>query len=149
MLEAARAFGKDLDAAKTPPIWYATWARKAKPDTQADIDKAYEACRAAIGGRFAPVGDAWQLVVGAKDEKERVELYDDDGSHPSVAGSYLAGLVMYATITGNGVDAVPARLAERAPKGEERVLVELTAREAKLLQKAASSAIEARKPAKR
>ena len=29
------------------------------------------------------------------------DLYSSDGSHPSISGSYLAGLVIYATITGD------------------------------------------------
>ena len=28
-------------------------------------------------------------------------LYTNDGSHPSLSGSYLAAVVLYATITGN------------------------------------------------
>ncbi|MCQ2992474.1 hypothetical protein NLO72_25115, partial [Pseudomonas tremae] len=54
---------------------------------------------------------AWQLVIGQKEPKDRVELYDQDGSHPSPAGSYLAGLVLYATLTGNTVEGLPAKLS--------------------------------------
>ena len=149
MLEAARALAKDVAAVKAEPVWYATWARKAKPEQQVELDKSYAACLAECGGRLAPVGDAWQLVIGQKDAKDRVELYDKDGSHPSPAGSYLAGLVMYATLTGNSVEGLPAKLAEPLPQGDERVLVELSSREARLLQKAAADAIAAKKPAKR
>jgi hypothetical protein len=149
MLEAARAFGKELAAAKATPVWYATWARKAKPTQQDALDKAYADCHASVGGRLAPVGAAWKLVASAKESKDRIELYDADESHPSPAGSYLAGLVLYATITGNSIDGMPPRLTEPAAKGPERVLVELEPREAKLLQKAAAKALEAEQPAKR
>jgi hypothetical protein len=150
MLAAARLFAKELAAAKATPLWYATWARQAKPETQADLDKAYEACLAATGGRLAPVGAAWRRVLTAKDEKDRVALHDKDGSHPSAAGSYLAGLVIHATLSGGKLDGLPARLAEPRPKtgdkpAEERVLVELEPRVAKLLQQAATATLEARK----
>lgn len=150
MLSAARVFAKELAAAKATPVWYATWARQAKPETQADLDKAYEACLAATGGRLAPVGAAWQRVLSAKNEKERVVLHDKDGSHPSAAGSYLAGLVIYATLTGKKLDGLPARLAEPRKAtaddpSDERVLTDLEPRVAKLLQQAATATLDARK----
>lgn len=150
MLAAARVFAKELAAAKSGAVWYATWARLAKPETQADLDKAYAACLDATGGRLAPVGAAWQRVLTQKDEKDRVVLHTADGSHPNAAGSYLAGLVIYGTITGKKLDGLPARLAEPLPKvegrpSEERVLVDLEPRVAKLLQQAATATLDARK----
>jgi|GEM_PF-826541 len=150
LLAAARVFAKELAAAKSGAVWYATWARLAKPETQADLDKAYAACWEATGGRLAPVGAAWQRVLTAKDEKDRIVLHAADGSHPSAAGSYLAGLVIYGAITGKQLDGLPARLAEPLPKvegrpSEERVLVELEPRVAKLLQQAATATLDARK----
>lgn len=149
MLDAARAFATPVAAAKATPVWYCTWARLAKPETQAEIDKAYAACLDATGGRLAPVGAAWRRVLTAKDEKERVVLHAADGSHPDAAGSYLAGLVLYGTITEQKLDGLPARLAETLPKvegrpSEERVLVELEPRVAKLLQRAATATLDAR-----
>ena len=153
MLAAARVFAKELAAAKSGAVWYATWARLAKPETQADIDKAYAACLEATGGRLAPVGAAWRAVLAAKDEKDRVALHAADGSHPSAAGSYLAALVVYGALSGKDLDGLPARLVEPGRKvagrpTEERVLVELEPRVAKLLQRAASEALEARKKAR-
>jgi hypothetical protein len=153
MLAAARLFAKELAAAKSGAVWYATWARLAKPETQADLDKAYAACWEATGGRLAPVGAAWRAVLAAKDEKDRVALHAADGSHPSAAGSYLAALVVYGALSGKDLDGLPARLVEPGRKvagrpTEERVLVELEPRVAKLLQRAASEALEARKKAR-
>ena len=140
MLDAARVLSKELTAANSTPIWYATWARQAKPETQADLTKAYRTCHAELGGRLAPVGDAWQTVLQAKSEKDRLVLHQTDGSHPTAAGSYLAALVLYGTLTGRKIDDLPARLTEPTTDGP-RVLVDLTPREAKLLQKAASATL--------
>ena len=153
MLAAARVFAEELAAAKSSAVWYATWARQAKPETQAELDKAYAACLEATGGRLAPVGAAWQRVLTAKDEKERVALHAADGSHPAAAGSYLAGLVIYGTLTGKKLDGLPARLVEPRSEvergsSEERVLVELEPRVAKLLQQAASATLDAQKQAR-
>jgi hypothetical protein len=149
MLDAARALSKELTAAKSTPIWYATWARQAKPETQADLTKAYRTCHAELGGRLAPVGDAWQTVLQAKSEKDRLVLHQTDGSHPTAAGSYLAALVIYTTLTGRKVEGLPARLTEPLPKTngrptEERVLVDLEPRVAKLLQQASTTTLDTR-----
>lgn len=44
---------------------------------------------------LAPVGAAFQRCTR---EHPQIELYDQDRSHPSPAGSYLAALVIYATL---------------------------------------------------
>jgi hypothetical protein len=60
--------------------------------------------------KVAPVGLAWQAVwedAVAKGEDPLAHdglfwrLYTGDGSHPSVLGSYLAALVVFATISGH------------------------------------------------
>lgn len=43
----------------------------------------------------APVGSAWRYV---RDNSPAIQLYSPDGSHPSVAGSYLAACTFYASI---------------------------------------------------
>ena len=44
---------------------------------------------------MAPVGDAWLLNDAAADAPR---LHAADNSHPSPSGSYLAALVIYATL---------------------------------------------------
>lgn len=43
----------------------------------------------------APVGAAWKQV---RDTQPLIDLYVDDGSHPSMAGTYLAACVFYCTL---------------------------------------------------
>ena len=52
---------------------------------------------------IAPVGVAWIKGMEdrgelAKDPFSNYSLYDDDGRHPEIAGSYLAACVLFATI---------------------------------------------------
>lgn len=54
---------------------------------------------AATGDALATDGLFWQL-------------YSDDGSHPSMAGSYLTACVIYATVTGNDPTALSVAPAE-------------------------------------
>lgn len=47
------------------------------------------------GATVAPVGDAWAISYTKNPE---LRLHAMDNSHPALAGSYLAGLVLYRTI---------------------------------------------------
>ncbi len=47
------------------------------------------------GATVAPVGDAWASCL---EKHPDLRLHTKDNSHPSFAGSYLAGLVLYRTI---------------------------------------------------
>jgi hypothetical protein len=98
-------------------ILYETWARHgevwaknaaevrslgASPaEMQARIRNAYGAVTAELKRNraqpvaVAPVGDFWELVYQLP---KPIRLHGGDGSHPTGAGSYLAGLVLYATI---------------------------------------------------
>ena len=78
-------------------------------DGDGDVDDdSYEAMQArvvsnylAVGSRLssliAPVGVAWQETVR---RRPAIELWNDDGIHPSRAGSYLTACVFYALLTG-------------------------------------------------
>lgn len=45
--------------------------------------------------QVAPVGEAWKLV---RDSASHIQLYTADGSHPSLAGSYLAACTFYCSM---------------------------------------------------
>jgi hypothetical protein len=62
---------------------------------QRAISGTYERLAAAVAGRVAPVGAAWWMSLV---ERPDIGLYQPDGSHPSVQGTYLAASVMTATL---------------------------------------------------
>ena len=66
---------------------------------------------------MAPVGVAWQTGVS---RDTTLALWDTDGSHPSVLGTYLAACVLYATL----FHASPIGLAAPAgiPSATARIL---------------------------
>ncbi len=108
----------DLILANNPStevIYFQTWGRE-NGDTQnaayyplvATFDGHTQALRegyaiyaAGTGGSIAAVGDVWQDVVNdAAIPFAAGNLWSGDGSHPSLAGSYVAGLTILSTITG-------------------------------------------------
>ena len=86
------------------PLFYLTfahqagWPEEGLPDyssMQAAIDAGYIGIADQLGVPVAPVGAAWQTVV---DAASHPAMWQSDGSHPTVSGTYLAACVFYATI---------------------------------------------------
>jgi len=88
----ARLFDAEIKKVHAKTVFFLTWSRKAKPETQASITEAYKAIASELNAEVAPVGVAWQNV----NSKKAATLYNLDGSHPSPLGSYLAACVFYA-----------------------------------------------------
>ncbi len=86
---------------------------------QAELAAGYEEYCAAASvpeapAYVAPVGLAFQWLKN-ESQTHWAKLYQADESHPTVRGSYLAGLVMYAAVTGRDVrghDWAPADIPE-------------------------------------
>ena len=85
-----------------------------------------------MDGLLYPVGEAW---LGAWKLKPSISLYAGDGFHPSAAGTYLAGLVIYGQLFGRSPLGLPSRL--RLASGAS---IEVPAEEARVLQQAAEDA---------
>ena len=134
MFPAARQLVADVRAAGAQPMLFLTWAHRdgwpeqSLPDyasMQSAIDDGYLAIGREQGVAIAPVGRAWSIVIG---EQAQPGLWQDDGSHPTVRGTYLAACVFYAAIFGEN----PSGLRYRAGLSEE---------EATRLQYAAADAV--------
>ena len=91
-------------------VFYQTWARhpsawlSAKApvdlgadavDMQARLSRWYAEAARRASGEVAPVGDAWQANYRSP---HPVMLHAQDGSHPTVAGTYLAALVLVSVV---------------------------------------------------
>jgi hypothetical protein len=104
----------DLIKTKSPKakiVFYQTWSRhadywgsskgelnlgKSPQEMQARNRESYQQAAAqSKGSVVAPVGDAWELNYASP---KALRLHSADNSHPAMAGSYLAGLILYATI---------------------------------------------------
>lgn len=93
----------------TYPVLYMTWGRE-NGDPQYCANHpfmcTYEGMQQALRNNYvtlANFNDAWTSPVGVvwatvRDEHPTIDLYVDDGSHPSVAGTYLAACVFYCTL---------------------------------------------------
>ncbi|HYA00090.1 MAG TPA: DUF4886 domain-containing protein [Candidatus Binatia bacterium] len=86
------------------PLLYLTfahqngWPEMGLPDytsMQAAIDDGYLEVAGRLGVGVVPVGDAWEAV---EEGPSPPQLWQADGSHPTVSGTYLAACVFYAAI---------------------------------------------------
>ncbi len=115
-------------------ILFMTWGRRdglatsGYPDylsMQSQVTQNYLEIGSALGLTVAPVGTAWANVLGINPDQG---LWDQDGSHPSRSGSYLAACVFYTLFTGS------------SPEGLE-YLADLPVETAGLLQSMAAQTV--------
>jgi hypothetical protein len=104
MYPAARRLVSSIRNSGARPIFYLTWGRRdgwpenGMPDyasMQAAIDDGYLAIASDQRAAVAPVGNAWANLVTLHTP---ITLWQEDGSHPTDSGTYLAACVFYATI---------------------------------------------------
>jgi len=98
------AWGKAASAAGAVPVVYETWARQpgaadySGAAMQGQIDYVLGAAGASIGATMVPAGDAW---MRCESQPAAPLLYAADGSHPSLAGTYLTAMLFYRILTGH------------------------------------------------
>jgi hypothetical protein len=106
----AGLFADLVDDVGARAVWFATWARRAgdpiyseglgfqTPDEMSGwLEGAYRNVAYPHGAFVARVGAAWQLALA---ELPGINLYADDGSHPSAEGTLLAACVILQGLTG-------------------------------------------------
>lgn len=76
-------------------VLFMTWARKQVPESQKLLTDSYNEIGDELAATVVPVGTAWRKLLEKHDEPA---LHAEDGSHPSVAGSYLAACTFYAAL---------------------------------------------------
>src|SRR6266404_9499054 len=95
MHENIRLFDDAIRSAGSKTVLYMTWSRQLEPQNQKLITDAYDAIGAELDAIVVPVGVAWQQAIAKHPD---LNLYDKDGSHPSLAGSYLAACVFFSVL---------------------------------------------------
>ncbi len=104
MYPAARALTDAIRHAGARPVFFATWGRQTGwPENglanyatmQAQITLGYRTIAAELHAVLAPVGDAWAEVAA---QHADIPLWQADGSHPTVQGTFLAANVLLATM---------------------------------------------------
>lgn len=104
MYPAARTLVGDIRGAGANPIFFQTWARRdGMPENgmvnfesmQYEVNMGYAGIAQELNAPIAPVGNAWFNVTL---QHPSLQLWQEDGNHPTELGTYLAACVFYALI---------------------------------------------------
>jgi len=108
-----KRFAKKIRAAGARPALYMVWPASARSGDFPGVVASYTAAAEAVDGLLLPAGAAWRAAWRRDPE---LPLYGPDGFHPSPLGTYLAGLVIEAALSGCPPrdDAVEIELPEGA-----------------------------------
>jgi hypothetical protein len=131
-----RKFDAEVRRVGARTALYMVWPAAARNDDFDAVHESYASAARDVGGLFLPAGDSWRA---AWRRDRTLALYGDDKFHPSLLGSYLAALVVYAQLTGQP----PAEIA-RAPLARSVLpILTLTNAEAIAIGDAAAEAVSA------
>ena len=121
MYPAARGLVQQIRATSAQPIFFETWAHRGGfPENglsnyeamQYEINRGYMRIASELDVRLAPVGLAWFRALRVN---PNLQLWQEDGSHPSEQGTYLAACVFYVTLFNES----PVGLSYRGNLSEE------------------------------
>lgn len=124
MYPAVRTLDAEIRAAGAETVLFMTWGRRggmgipSAPDyesMQAQVASNYKGIADELDLVVAPVGIAWQQALALDPE---LALWGGDGSHASLAGTYLAASIFYTVSSGES----PEGLAYTAGLPEETAL---------------------------
>jgi hypothetical protein len=131
----ARALQGQIASAGSRTVLFMTWGYKEGDPRnypgdsftamQRRLAEGYWDLGDALAAAVAPVGLAWEEAL---QREPGLDLWDSDGKHPSLTGSYLAACVFYAMLAG------------RNPSGN-RFTGGLEPAESRLLQRVASNVV--------
>ena len=110
--ENIRLFDEAIRAAGAKTVLYLTWAREKVPETQKALTECYMSIGEEVGAIIVPAGVAWERVLAMK---QHPVLHDKDGSHPTLAGSYLAACVFFSVLFDESPVGIPADLDGLTP----------------------------------
>jgi hypothetical protein len=94
-LESVRLFDPVIRESDAKTCLYMTWARAHAPKSQCALTDAYTQIAEDLDATLVPVGVVWEKFLA---KHKHPILHDADGSHPALAGSYLAACVFVATL---------------------------------------------------
>jgi len=137
LAQDAERFKQVIDAAAGRTVFYATWARSPEvslyrthkevhsfEDMSTRVSSTYFELSSKLGAGLAPVGSAFERALVTH---PKLSMWGTDGSHPSLAGSYMAACVLYGAITGKDASStsyVPKGLPDADARLVREVAVE-------------------------
>ncbi len=134
LIASTKLINQEIRSVNARAGLYAVWPQYVNLFTLEASAESYRLAADSVGGVLFPVSLAWKA---AWQREPNAPLYANDGLHSSVAGSYLAALVIFQQLYQRSPVGLPARITLRLG-GSPRL--EVDARLAGILQHAAAEA---------
>lgn len=104
--DAVRNLSERIRKTGAKPLLYATWGRKTGSSTLTENGWTNESMTWKLAAAYQIIGDELEIPVAyvglaffdVYKNQNSLELYNDDKSHPSATGSYLAAATLFAKI---------------------------------------------------
>ena len=134
--DAVRTISAKAQAINAKPILYSTWGRRSDSKDLKSMGLTNESMTWRLAAGYSAIGEELNIPVGhvglafyeVSTGNSGIALYDDDATHPSYAGSYLAAMTLFSKMT--GIDPTTVDFVG-----------ELTEAEAAVLKQAAKNAV--------
>ena len=94
------------------PALYMVWPEATRPATFDAVSAAYSNAAEAVEGMLFPVGEAWRA---AWNRDPNLDLYWNDGFHPSELGSALGALVIFQQLFDESPVGLPSLMVPTTP----------------------------------
>jgi hypothetical protein len=117
----AQRFAGLIAKAGARPAMYMVWPSLERRGDFNGVSQSYRAAAKATDAVLLPAGEAWSRVL---QRQPALELYSDDGLHPTRAGTYLAALVIYQGLYNRSPIGLPGL---GLPENDARALQEAAA----------------------
>lgn len=130
--EYGRRFAEEIRQIGGRPAFFSVWPSASRMQDFKGVTESYTRAAEDVDGLVFPVGEAWLIAWRINPS---IGLYSRDGFHPSTAGSYLAGLVIYEQLYKRSPVGLPFKL--RLGSG---ATLEIPADQSVVLQHAAEEA---------
>ena len=106
--DAVRTISSKAQAVNAKPVLYSTWGRRSDSKDLKSMGLTNESMTWRLAAGYSAIGEELNIPVGhvglafyeVYTGNSGIELYDDDATHPSYAGSYLAAMTLFAKMTG-------------------------------------------------
>lgn len=132
LLEYGGLFAAEIRKGGGVPAMYMVWPSVNRAADFEGVRESYRIAADELKGLLLPVGEAWLIALTVD---RNIQLFSEDGFHPTEAGSYLAALVIFEQLFGESAIGLPAKV--RLNSGRT---VDIPAKQAKILQQAATEA---------
>lgn len=130
LIEWTGHFAARIRAAGGQPALYQVWPEDVRFHVFDRVLDSYRLAAESVNGELLPAGAAW---IAAWQLDSSLPLYGPDGFHPSVMGTYLVALTIYAELLDKSPIGLPARLSIQG----SATSVDIPAAQAATLQAAA------------